>query len=187
MVRQLKTLREGIQACEKRIEELTEAHPDYPIVSSFPGAGKALAPRLIVALGTQRERFESASQLQSYSGIAPVTEASGKRCWIHMRRACPKFLRQTFQEWAQHSLPGSPWARAYYDQQRAKGKQHNAAVRSLAFKWIRILYRCWKKRTPYDDAFYSAALARRSATLPRPVEVQWKTVAGLSKLSGFDA
>lgn len=109
-------------------------------MSSFPGVGQALAPRLISALGTDRARFANANQLQSYTGIAPVKEASGKRCWIHRRWACPKFVRQTFQEWAQHSLARSPWARDYYHRQRARGKQHYAIIRSLAFKWIRILF-----------------------------------------------
>lgn len=183
LVGHLRALREAIQRYEKRIQELTETHPDFAIVSSFPGVGPALAPRLIAALGTQRERFASANELQSYSGIAPVKESSGKRCWIHMRWACPKFVRQTFQEWAQHSLARSQWARAYYDRQRARGKQHHAIIRSLAFKWIRILYRCWQNRTPYQETLYSAALARRAPDETAPVEFVWTTTAGFSKIS----
>lgn len=182
MVRHLQALRESIRHYDQRLKELTETHPDFPIVSSFPGVGPALAPRLIAALGTQRDRFANANQLQSYSGIAPVKEASGKRCWTHMRWACPKFVRQTFQEWAQHSVTRSPWARAYYDQQRAHRKQHHSIIRSLAFKWIRILYRCWQNRTPYQEPLYSAALARRTATTPA-VEFLWTTTAGFSKIS----
>lgn len=184
LVGHLQTLRAAIRRYEKRIQELTETHPEFPIVSSFPGVGPALAPRLIAALGTQRDRFASAHELQSYSGIAPVKEASGKRCWIHMRWACPKFVRQTFQEWAQHSLARSEWARAYYQQQRARGKQHHAIVRSLAFKWIRILYRCWQNRTPYQEALYAATLARRApADNAAPVEFLWTTTAGFSKIT----
>jgi transposase len=183
LVRHLQTLREAIQHYEERIQELTETHPEFPIVSSFPGVGPALAPRLIAALGTQRDRFANANELQSYSGIAPVKEASGKRCWVHMRWACPKFVRQTFQEWAQHSLARSAWARAYYDRQRARGKQHHAIIRSLAFKWIRILFRCWQNRTPYQEALYSAALARPVPAQPAPVEFVWTTTAGFSKIS----
>ena len=152
-------------------------------MSSFPGVGPAWAPRLIAALGTQRDRFATAHQLQSYSGIAPVKEASGKRCWTHMRWACPKFVRPTFHEWAQHSLARSAWARAYYDQLRARGKQHHAIIRSLAFKWIRILFRCWQNRTPYLEALYSAALARRPSQSPDQVECVWTTAADFSKIS----
>lgn len=183
LVGHLRALREAIQRYEKRIRELTETHPDFAIVSSFPGVGPALAPRLIAALGTQRDRFASANELQSYSGIAPVKESSGKRCWIHMRWACPKFVRQSFQEWAQHSIARSQWARAYYDRQRARGKQHHAIIRSLAFKWIRILYRCWQNRTPYQEALYSAALARRAPDKAAPVEFVWTTTTSFSKIS----
>jgi len=186
IVQQLQLLHETIREYDKRIGRLTETHPDFAIVSSFPGVGKALAPRLIAALGTQRERFRNANELQSYSGIAPVQESSGKQHWTHVRRACPKFVRQTFQEWAQHSVARCEWAHAYYDQHRARGKQHQAIVRSLAFKWIRILYRCWQNHTPYQEAAHSARLARRSSASVKDVEIVWKKTAGFSKLAALN-
>ena len=60
----------------------------------------SLAPRLLVAFGEQRNRFSSAAEVQKYSGIAPVTERSGRKHWVHWRWQCPTFLRQTFVEWA---------------------------------------------------------------------------------------
>jgi hypothetical protein len=57
------------------------------------------------------------------------------------------------------------WARVYYQQQREKGKSHQAAVRALAFKWIRILYRCWQERTSYDESVYLQALHHRGSSL----------------------
>jgi hypothetical protein len=80
----------------------------------MPGAGDALVPRLIVAFGTQRDRYQSAYEMQCYSGIAPVMEASGNSQWVHFRFICPKFLRQTFHEFAGCSIQQSEWARAYY-------------------------------------------------------------------------
>jgi len=127
----LKQLLVTIATYDKKIDELARAHPDYALVKSLPGAGPAMAPRLIAALGSQRERYQSAAELQRYSG---------KQHWVHWRWACPKFLRQTFHEWALHSIAYSDWAREYYEQQRAKGKRRNTAIRSLAFKWIRILF-----------------------------------------------
>ena len=118
-----------------------------------------------MAFGEQRERYASAEDLQKYAGIAPVTERSGKQSWVHWRLQCPKFLRQTFVEWAAESIRYSFWAQVYYQQQREKGKAHQAVVRALAFKWIRILYRCWQDRTPYDESVYRQALQRRSAPL----------------------
>jgi len=140
--------------------------PDYALFDALPGGGPALAPRLLTALGwEQRERFLSADELQRYSGIAPVTERSGNKSWVHWRWQCPKFLRQTFVEWAAQTINKSFWAGAYYRQQRAKGSSHQVALRALAFKWIRILYRCWQTRTPYDESKYLHALKRRGSPL----------------------
>ena len=92
-------------------------------------------------------------------------ERSGNKCWVHWRLACPTFLRQTFVEWAGSTIPRSFWASAYYHRQRAKGCSHQAAVRALAYKWIRVLYRCWQTRTPYDESVYLLALKRRGSPL----------------------
>jgi transposase len=127
----------------------------------------------LAGFGSQRERFENANQVQTLTGIAPVKESSGNSCWIHFRFACPKFLRQSFHEWAGLSIRYSSWARAYYQQQRARGKKHHAAVRALAFKWIRILFRCWKNRVAYDEGIYLAALTKHNspyATTKLPAE-----------------
>jgi transposase len=123
-----------------------------------------------VAFGEQRERFADAADVQKYSGIAPVTERSGKKNWVHWRWQCPTFLRQTFTEWAAQTINKSYWAGVYYRQQRDKGCPHQAAVRALAFKWIRILYRCWQDRTPYNEATYLKALKRRGSPLLNPPE-----------------
>src|SRR3989442_7338910 len=150
-----------VQALAQRAQD----HPDFPLFDALPGAGAVFAPRLLVAFGEQRERFTSAAELQKYAGIAPVTERSGKKAWVHWRLQCPTFLRQTFVEWAAESTRHSFWAQVYYQQQRDKGKAHQAAVRALAFKWIRILFRCWQDHTPYDESVYLQALKRRRAPL----------------------
>src|SRR5215471_19312491 len=92
----LRQLLETIQEYDERIDRLVHQHPDYAVMNSFPGAGPVLTPRLIAALGSQRERYQTAHEVQCYSGIAPVVATSGKQRWVHWRWACPKFLRQTF-------------------------------------------------------------------------------------------
>jgi transposase len=161
----IRSLARGIADLDRKIEEAAAAHPDFFIFESLPGAGAALAPRLLAAFGSQRERYANAEEVQAYTGIAPVTERSGKKKWVHFRWACPKFLRQTFHEWAGHSIAHSQWARSYYQQQRERGKGHHAAVRGLAFKWIRIVFRCWKDEVVYDENKYLAALAKRHSPL----------------------
>jgi transposase len=161
----IRSLVRGIADLDRKIEEAAAAHPDFFIFESLPGAGAVLAPRLLAAFGSQRERYANAEEVQAYSGIAPVTERSGKKKWIHFRWACPKFLRQSFHEWAGHSIAHSQWARRYYQQQRERGKGHHAAVRGLAFKWIRIVFRCWKDGVVYDESKYLAALTKRNSPL----------------------
>ena len=165
LVSQLRVTLHAIEDFDTAIAQRAQSHPDFSLFQALPGAGPVFAARLLVAFGEQRERYASAAELQQYAGIAPVTERSGKKCWVHWRLQCPTFLRQTFVEWAAESIRHSFWARVYYQQQRDKGKAHQAAVRTLAFKWIRILYRCWQDRSPYDESTYLNALNRRGSSL----------------------
>jgi transposase len=181
LVAVLKTLHAEIARLDQLIRQAELEHPEMPLFVGLPGAGPVLRPRLIVAFGTQRERYREASQLQSYAGIAPVRAQSGGTDRASFRRACPKFLRQTFHEFADQSRKKSVWARAFYDAQRAKGKKHHAAIRALAFKWIRILFRCWKDNQPYDERIYLESLQKRNS--PVFTSMEWKTVAGFKKIS----
>src|SRR6266571_4152540 len=165
LVSQLRVTLDALETFDHAIAQRAQSHPDFPLFQALPGAGPVFAPRLLVAFGEQRARYASAAELQKYAGIAPVTERSGKKSWVHWRLQCPKCVRHTFMEWAAESIRHSFWAQLYYQQQRDKGKAHQAAVRALAFKWIRILYRCWQERTPYDEATYLQALMRRNSSL----------------------
>jgi len=192
-VRWLSQMRTAIKVFDRQIAETFQAHPDRAIVESFPGAGPALEPRLIAAVGTQRDRFDSANSLACFTGIAPVEESSGNSCWTHWRRACPKFVRQTFHEWANCSIRTCSWARAYYDQLRARGKSHHAAIRALAYKWIRIFFRCWRDREPYSEQRYLESLQRRapqktsSAPGPADGKLLLKKCGDFTKLEGFSS
>lgn len=164
-VAQLFALNAAIKAHDRRIAALMAEHPDAALFCALPGAGEVMAPRLLAAFGSDRKRFASAAEVQRYSGIAPVTKQSGRVRLIYRRWACPKFLRQTFHEFADHSRKASAWARAFYQLQRDRQKGHHAAIRSLAFKWIRILYRCWQTGTAYDEQRYLAQLRKTNSPL----------------------
>lgn len=161
LCRELQLVQQTVQQFEEQIAAAYAAHPDRAIFASLPGAGPVFQPRLLASLGSQRERFGSAASLQHYTGIAPVTKRSGGSCHIHRRYLCPKFHRQSFHEFAGESILWSRWAAAYYLQQRTKGCAHHTAVRALAFKWQRVIWRCWQSHTPYDDARYEAVLRKR--------------------------
>jgi len=165
LVEQLRALIHAIDTLDKEIRSRYKKHKDRVIFDSLPGAGPKLAPRLLVAFGSNRDRYANAAELQKLSGIAPVIERSGQKSWTHWRYSCPTFLRQSFVEWAGQSVRYSFWAKAFYNQQIDKGKSHNTVLRALAFKWIRIAFKCWKERTPYDESKYLEALKRRGSPL----------------------
>jgi len=165
LVHQLALLLGQIDHFDDKIAECFNSFDDADLFRNLPGAGKQLAPRLLVAFGEDRERFPSANALCCYAGIAPVTERSGNQSWVHWRYSCPKFLRQSFIEWANQTIRFSFWARAFYQAQRAKGKTHQMAIRALAYKWIRILWRCWQDKQPYDEAKYLMALKDKGSPL----------------------
>jgi transposase len=166
LVEQLRGTLKAIDRFDEEIATTTTKLPDYALLfEPLPGAGPVLAPRLLATFGEDRQRYAGAGQLQMYSGVAPVTERSGNKTWVHWRWQCPTFLRQSLVEWAGQTVNKSFWAGAYYRQQMAKGSSHQAAVRALAFKWVRILYRCWQTRTPYDESKYLEALRRRGSPL----------------------
>jgi transposase len=163
LARQLRQFDESIGEFDREIDKLMVSHVRAEVFRSLPGAGAALAPRLLVAMGSHLERYADAAQIQSYSGIAPVTKQSGRSKVVQRRRACPRFLRQTFHEFADHARLYSQWSGAYYRMQRDRGKRHHAAVRALAFKWIRIIYRIWQTGAQYDEAAYLKQLRTRNS------------------------
>jgi transposase len=171
VVRQLSALLPILSQYDRQIAETFVQHPDAPIFSSLPGAGPVLAPRLLAGLGSQRERYPSAAALQCASAVAPVTRQSGGKRHVSRRRHGALFLRQSFHEWARESVRHSAWAKAYYQQQRDKGAPHHVAVRSLAFKWQRIIWRCWQNHTPYCEEIYLNALKRSASPLAAKLQL----------------
>lgn len=150
-----------IEELDAKIAEAMKHHPDAHLFTNLRGAGSALAPRLLCAFGSQRDRWEDAESLASFSGIAPVTKQSGKHRHVHRRFACPKYLRQTFHEFAECARRYCPWSKARYRLLRDRGMKHHAALRKIARSWIRILFRVWKTRVPFDCDRYIAKLQQR--------------------------
>jgi transposase len=177
LVAELRVLQEHIAAFETAIAQAFAAHPEKNLFRELPGAGAVLAPRLLVAFGTLRDRFADAGAMQRYFGVAPVTEKSGGRVWVHWRWNAPVFVRQTLVEWAGQTVVYSAWAKAYYEQQRSKRVGHWAILRSLAFKWLRILWRCWQKSEAYEEEKYLRQLEQRRSPIAIPARQFAKKMA----------
>jgi transposase len=165
LARQIAELNKSIAEFEKELEQATATHPDSALFRSLPGAGAIVTPRLIAAFGSDRSRYDSAEELQKKSGIAPITKKSGQSWLVFSRIACPKYLRQTFHEFAEYARRFSDWSGAFYRMKRSLGMSHHAAVRALAYKWIRIIFRMWQTRTPYSEAMYMEQLQSRNSPL----------------------
>jgi transposase len=165
LVAQLETLAETIQQYDQRIKELFAQHSEAWLFKDLPGAGPALAPRLAAGFGTIRANFPSSNELLCFSGVAPVQKQSGTQNVIHFRYARPLFLHQTMVEFAKCSIARSAWAKMLYEQERKNGKGKWAAIRKVAFKWLRILWRCWQNRTPYDETTYLMQLKEHGVAL----------------------
>jgi transposase len=167
----LRPLHQAVGRLDREIEQAMDQHPDAPIFRSFPGAGPALAPRLLVAFGTNRDRFEKSTSVAEFYGIAPVTVQSGNSKTVHFRYRCPKFGRQTFHENAGCALKAESWAKCYYDQQKERNNgKHHQACRALAYKLIRIYFACWKQRQAYEPNRYLKALKKHASPLHRKLE-----------------
>jgi transposase len=164
------TFNQHITGFEKEIATVFAAHADRALFAGLPGAGEVLAPRLAVAFGSDRTRYPDAASFQKLAGLAPVREKSGGQLWTHWRWQAPTFLRQSLVEWAGQTVVWCPWAKHYYQRMKAKGKKHHRILRALAFKWVRILWRCWTTHTPYDEARYLETLKRRKSPNLPPIE-----------------
>jgi len=165
LVAQLETIAESIDVHDDRIQKVFAQHPDAWLFEALPGAGAALAPRLAAAFGTIRENLPSAQDLVCWNGVAPVQKQSGQQKVVHFRYARPVFLHQTFVEFAKCSIGRCRWAELLYEDQRKKGKCRWAAIRVVAFKWCRILWRCWQEKTAYDETKYLRSLQRHGVSL----------------------
>jgi transposase len=127
-------------------------HPDAEIILSQPGLGHILGARVLGEFGDDPHRYASAKARKNYAATSPITRQSGKRKTVMARYVHNDRLRDALDGQAFAALTASPGARAYYDQLRAHGTGHRAALRQLANRLVGILHGCLKTRTLYDEA-----------------------------------
>ena len=146
------TLNEQVKTLQGQVEDHFGRHPDAEIYRSQPGMGAILGARVLGEFGDDPRRYAGGKARKNYGGTSPITRASGKKKavmarWIHNDRLLDALMSQAFA-----ALGASPGARAFYDEQRAKGLEHNDALRRLANRLVGILHGCLKTRTLYDEA-----------------------------------
>ena len=140
---QLDLLNQQVRAVTARITELLATHPDAPILLSIPGMGQITAATMLAEMGEDRSRFPTADVLLAETGTARVTRSSGRSGTVRFRYAVNKRMRHAIDWQAFVSVRENDWARAAYQQARARGQQHNRALRGVGARWVQILWRCW--------------------------------------------
>lgn len=146
---------EQLRLYRNRIRELFEQHPDHALFGSLPGLGDKLAPRMLAECAGDPQRFPSAQELQCVAGSAPVSFESGQMHRVRIRRACNKFLRATVHLWVNLSRADCVWAEAYYQKKREQEMSHARALRCLAQRWLKILWKMLQTKTTYDEALHT--------------------------------
>jgi len=151
----------ALNASVKSLDRSTAAHlgehPDSAIFTSLPRPGQVNAAQVLAGWGDCRPACEHPGSVAALAGCTPVTRAPGKYRAVHFRWACNKRFRTAVTTFAGNSRHASPWAAKIYNGARASGKDHPHAIRILARAWIRVIWRCWIDRTPYDPAKHRAA------------------------------
>jgi transposase len=153
LVASLRPLVAEIAALDAQIRERLAAHPDAAIFAPlFRDRKTAISPATLIAeLGDCRERYPTEAAMAADAGMSPVALESGKLRVATFRRACDKRLRAAVARLADSTRHWHPWAREVYRRARARGQDHPHAIRTLGRAWIRVLWRCWQDRVPYDD------------------------------------
>lgn len=157
LARTLDRLVDQIRLLTSRIEHHVSSIDDGRILMSFPRAGRICAAQILAELGSVRERFDSDEHLAAEAGVAPVTYASGKTKAVTFRWACNHRLRAALTCMADNSPHANAWAASVYAKARGRGCDHPHAIRILSRAWLRVIWRAWTDRTPYDPARHRGA------------------------------
>ena len=152
LVRILASIVDQIRLLTSRIEHHVSTSDDGTILMSFPRAGRVCAAQILAEIGSVRERFDSDEHLAAEAGVSPVTYQSGKSKAVTFRWACNHRLRAALTCMADNSRHANAWAAHVYAQAKARGCDHPHAVRILARAWVRVIWRAWRDRKPYDPA-----------------------------------
>lgn len=163
LVRVLSRLVEQVRLITARIEHAVQSCEDGRILMSFPRAGRICAAQILSEMGSVRERFDDVERLAAEAGVTPVTYESGKSKAVAFRWACNHRLRAALTCLADNSRHASAWAAAIYDKARARGCDHPHAVRILARAWLRVIWRAWRDRQPYDVQRHTGAMLQLAA------------------------
>jgi hypothetical protein len=146
------TLNEQVKALQGQVEADFGRHPDAEVYRSQPGLGAILGARVLGEFGDDPHRYADGKARRNYAATSPLTRASGKKKVVAARFIRNDRLADALRLQAFAALTASPGARAYYDELRERGIEHNDALRRLANRLVGILHGCLKTRSLYNEA-----------------------------------
>jgi transposase len=158
LVAVLTALNAAVKDLDRSVTAHLGEHPDAEIFTSLPRSGQINAAQMLSEWGDARQAYDGPDAVAALAGVTPVTKESGKHRAVHFRWACNKRFRVAITTFADNSRHASPWAAKVYTDARARGMDHPHAVRVLARAWIRVIWRCWNDRTPYDPSRHGNAI-----------------------------
>ena len=167
LVAELATVGQAVEGYRQAIDDFFAAMPAAQWARTLPvGEHGVIVPTIWARLGDAPGRWQSFRHVQAQAGMVPVTVRSGKQLVVRFRFACDKPLRYAVDQLAWLSLQRCEWARAYYDQHRARGHRHRRALRALGAKWLKIIFAMWQRQAVYDEDHHLAMMARQALRRP---------------------
>ena len=157
LVTVLKAVGAALKDLGRSVTATLGEHPDGPVFTSLPRSGQINAAQMLAEWGDCRQAYDGPDAVAALCGVTPVTKESGKHRAVHFRWACNKRFRVAITTFADNSRHENPWAARVYTEARARGHDHPHAVRVLARAWIRVIWRCWIDKIPYDPARHGNA------------------------------
>jgi transposase len=159
----------ALKTLDRSVTATLGKHPDAETFTSLPRSGQINAAQILAEWGDCRQAYDGPDSIAALAGVTPVTKESGKHRAVHFRWACNKRFRVAVTTFADNSRHESPWAAMVYTDARARGHDHPHAIRVLARAWIRIIWRCWTDRTPYEPGRHGNAVRLHQTRQTEPV------------------
>jgi hypothetical protein len=141
----------GVDELGAAAAEAFRRHPDYAIITSFPGLADSSGARMLAEIGDDRARFTDARALKAYAGSAPVTRASGRSISVTYRRVKNDRLCAAGWLWAFIAATHCEPAKVHYRRRREHGDRHSTALRHLFNRMLGQLYHCLQTGQTFDE------------------------------------
>lgn len=140
-----------IAELDERIESLMKPNAYSKLLQSIKGCGRILSSVIASELGENLDRFPSTKHFVSYSRLAPTSKLSnGKSKGESNAKNGNAYLSWAFTELANLVVRFNPEAKAFYDRTFRRVKLRVKAIRILAAKLARAIFKMLETGEVFD-------------------------------------